>query len=492
MDKISTNGLRFVDDYGRERIFNGINIVDKSGGFDGTAEEYIKNWDFGVLESVKKRGMNLIRLGFTWALVEPKPGVYNEAFLDAVGLILDKCAQLGIYAYLDMHQDLYSGAGGYGGDGAPAWACLKGGYEFKPAKFVWAEGYFWGRAVQNCFDSFWADKKVDGKGLIEYYCDMWKHVTQRFADKPALFGFDPMNEPYPGSDGGKVFRKLVAKTVRVTLLDRQLKRTKMLGDLLHKSRRPRLLDHYTGDVFRKITAAGDDLIRKFDLERYSPFLNRVSSAIREVTPGGIVFMENCYYSNLGIPCSTPPVEVGGMREPLQCFEPHAYDFMVDTPSYKFASNDRISAIFNEHRRTQVRLGVPVVVGEWGGYSEGTEWFPHVKHILAIFDANKWSNTYWAYFKGLFETPLINVLDRPYPAAVPGEIVSYRHDREEESFSLCFEQTEPCEAPVEIYLHKPAKRIETGFRTETADTSGFGGALLKVYSEPGRHLIKITF
>lgn len=107
MDKISTNGLRFVDDYGRERIFNGINIVDKSGGFDGTAEEYIKNWDFGVLESVKKRGMNLIRLGFTWALVEPKPGVYNEAFLDAVGLILDKCAQLGIYAYLDMHQDLY-------------------------------------------------------------------------------------------------------------------------------------------------------------------------------------------------------------------------------------------------------------------------------------------------------------------------------------------------------------------------------------------------
>ena len=77
------------------------------------------------------------------------------------------------------------------------------------------------------------------------------------------------------------------------------------------------------DVTRK---AGYEYVRKFDIEKYSPFINKVSTAIREVTDKGILVMENCYWSNTCIPCSTPAIEVNGEREKNFCFTPHGYDF----------------------------------------------------------------------------------------------------------------------------------------------------------------------
>ena len=44
--------------------------------------------------------------------------------------------------------------------------------------------------------------------------------------------------------------------------------------------------------------------------------------------------------------------------------PHGYDLVVDTEGVQWASNNRIDVIFDAHRRTQQRMGVPVMVGEW--------------------------------------------------------------------------------------------------------------------------------
>ena len=184
MNTIFTDGMRFVDEFGRERIFHGINVCDKGRKVGGTGRrEYDCEWDEALFEQFRNCGFNIIRFGITWDAVEPQPGKYNDDYLDSLAKILDKCAENGFYCYLDMHQDLYSSfedKDGFG-DGAPAWACLDGGHKYKAHRFVWAEGYFFNKAVHKCFDNFWANAEVNGRGLQDWYCDMWAHVVGKLA-----------------------------------------------------------------------------------------------------------------------------------------------------------------------------------------------------------------------------------------------------------------------------------------------------------------------
>ncbi len=488
MDTIRTSDMKFIDSYGRERIFNGMNVVDKTNYTPGfTENEFSK--DLFWIDEFRKKGFNIIRLGMTWSVVEPEKGKYNEEYLNSIEKIMDECHEKGIYVYLDMHQDLYCSRTG-AGDGAPDWAIDSAPYKFQKTKIVWAEGYFWGRAVHRAFDNFWTNKKVDGDGLIDCYINMWKHVAERFCNHPALFGFDVFNEPFPGKDGGKVFRKLIAKLVGTTLFDKRIKKGKLIKDALGKEK-IKVLDHYTGEVFHSIVTAGQELINKFDAERYMPFLNRTASKIREVTDKGVLFIENSYYSNLGIPCMNSAIEVNGKREENQCFSPHGYDLMVDTPLYKYASNSRIDSIFNEHRNTQMRTKNAVLVGEWGGFSEGTEWFPHIEHLIDIFNSYKWSCTYWAYWKELLDEEIMDVLTRPYPKAVTGSITSFCHNREKDEFTLTYTQDKEYDVPTVIFSHKVPKEIITDGTVNKIPITNEASDI-EIRTGIGEHTIRIKF
>lgn len=489
MNKIFADGKRLVDNYGRERIFNGINICDKGRYCQSTGKRiYGKQWKKGLAETLKNSGITLIRLGITWDCIEPKQGEYNDEYLDFIGGILDECEKSDIFVYLDMHQDLYSGFGDGDGDGAPDWACLTDGHKFSKPKFVWAEGYFFSKAVHTAFDNFWNNSK----GIQERYADMWSYVIKRLGNHPAVIGFDVMNEPFPGSAGGKVFKKLVGNLVSTTVKDKSIKISEIVNLALNSETRPKVLDIYNGENLRKVTKAANELIKRFDTEKYLPFLNRMTRTVRNLGNDKIVVMENSYYSNLGIPYSCPVPAPTKEKDKNIVFAPHAYDFMVDTPQYKFANNDRVKSIFDEHKRSQERLNVPVIVGEWGGFTEGNEWFHHIKFLLKLFDSNKWSHTYWAYFDGFTESELFTeVLTRPYPMAVTGEIESYCHNREENTFELSFIQDKKFDAPTEIFLHKEPVRIETDGTYEIEKT-GNGCAVLKLKTNTGNHKIKITF
>lgn len=490
MEKIRAKGLEFVDNYGRERIFNGMNMPDKNP--EEMDNIYKFSEDCSFIDEFVKKGINIIRLGFTWAHIEPEPGKYNEKYINSIEKVLNSCAEKGVYVFLDMHQDLYSHV--CYGDGAPAWATITEPYTAKKQKFVWAEGYFIGRACHRAFDNFWNNVEYQGKGLQDYYADMWRHLADRFKDHPALFGYDLLNEPFPGKDGGKVFRKLIYKLARVALVDSDVKQGTLIGDLLVKERRDtfKFLDHFQADVFRKITSAGDELIKKFDIERYSPFINKISSAIREVSETGIIFMENCYYSNLGIPYNAKAIQVNGQQDDNICFSPHGYDLMVDTPAYKYASNSRVGAIFQEHRRSQERLQIPVLVGEWGGDSTGTEWLPHVQFLLDYFDENKWSNTYWAYYDGILESPLMQVFCRIYPQAVTGTIKSYENDHDKKVFTLIYEQNKEFDVPTVIYSPTAIKSVSTKAEYEIVNIEGSEACLINVKSGTGEHKVEITY
>lgn len=493
MLKITTFEKKFIDSEGRQRIFNGMNLCDKGCYEPGNPRKvYAVDFYEDLISHLSEMGFNIIRLGMTWDAIEPEPCKYDEEYLDKVEKVADLCEKYGIYFFLDMHQDLYGGDADVPGDGAPGWACLTDGAKFKPIRFVWAEGYFWGRAVHKSFDNFWNNKEYKGVPLQTYFCNMWKHVAERFKDHPALFGFDILNEPFPGTDGGKVFRKLIFSVAKTVITDKRCSIPKMLKQLLSDEPIKVIEPFNDHTLFRKVTKAGDELIRKFDTGVYSQFINRTAKAIREVTDNGIIIMENSYYSNLGIPYSAPAVNYDGKREEKLCFAPHAYDLMVDTAAYKYAGNERVGSIFDEHRRAQERLDVPVIVGEWGSQAEGTEWLPHIDFLLDKFDSNQWGQTYWAYYHGLLETPIMNHLIRTAPVAVCGSIDSYSLDRENNAFVLEYTQDKEYLLPTEIYVHKEAKSIECDGEYTLEPIGENGAAILKITAGIGKHKVVVSF
>lgn len=493
MLKITTFEKKFIDSEGRERIFNGVNLCEKGWHVDGNPKrQYAFNFDENLIKKLSQLGFNLVRLGLTWDSIEPEPGKYNEENLDKIEKVADLCAKYGIYFFLDMHQDLYSGAPQTAGDGAPEWACITDGAKFTPTKLVWAEGYFWGKAVHKAFDNFWADREYNGIPLQTYFCNMWKHVAERFKDHPALFGFDLLNEPFPGTDGGKVFRKLIMNVAKTVITDKRCKKLWMLRQLVTGNAIKCLEPFNDPSLFRKVTSAGDELIRKFDTGHYSKFINKAAKAVREVTDNGIIIMENSYYSNLGIPYSAPAVNYDGKREEKLCFAPHAYDLMVDTPAYKYASNSRVGSIFDEHRRSQERLNVPLLVGEWGGASEGTDWLFHINYLLDKFDSYHWGQTYWAYYDGLLNDPIMNSLIRTAPVAVCGSIKEYGLDREKDIFTLTYEQDKDYSLPTEIYIHKAFKNIECDGEYTLEPIGENGAAMLKITAGTGTHKVTVEF
>ncbi|MDR3314666.1 MAG: cellulase family glycosylhydrolase [Oscillospiraceae bacterium] len=486
MQSIKTEGLRFLDAQGRERIFHGVNLK----GYE----------NYGLLDEDFFRraaalGFNCLRLAACWENLEPEKGKYNEEMLRKIDVIFDLAAQYGVYVFLDLHQDLYSSFGVGNGDGAPAWATLADGRKrAEKARLVWAEGYFFSKAVHAAFDHFWNNDPTLGKGLQDHMAELWQFLAQRYAHHPAFFGFDLLNEPFPGSDGGKVFRKLVGKLVRVCAVSPAVHRVQFLKGGANKATRPHAaLDVLTTDVLYKVTTAAGKLVQRFDTEKYTPFVQRMTDALRAVTPNGVIFMEHSYYSNLGVPFAGKAPTQGGAKEEV-VYSPHAYDFTVDTPAYQYASNERVGFMFDEARRAQERLNTPVLVGEWGGGGEGESFFPHIAFLLDRFDSFKWSNVYFTYGKNFFNQPIMRLLSRPYPVAVNGEIVRFQSAPEAGSFTLDFTQsaaTDPA-LPTELYLPRALKSVEAeGFTwREEAIPGGTGLRLLLTGGGAGEHRVTV--
>lgn len=486
MERIITSNLDFVDEAGRVRIFNGMNIDDKQIG-----DVFRYNLDEEFFSKYSAYGFNLIRLAIQWANIEPKMGQYSESYLKSIDEIFRLAEKYGVYILLDSHQDLYSGFDGIGGgDGAPRWACLMDGEKAKPYKFVWAEAYVFGKWVHNCFDHFWHNDPVDGKGLQDRYADMWRMLAKRYGDSPALFGYDFLNEPAPGSYGKKMFERLILSGARQVIFNRKISRKNIVTGLVKKDYKL-LLDSIPGSIIRDVVGKLDKMSAWFDVTYYSPFINKMAAAVREVTPNGIMMIEQPYMCNGGVRLAVPPITVNGKKEPLQCFGPHAYDMTVDTPLYQYANATRVKAFFDEMRGSQLRLGIPTVVGEWGGCSNNkdTSWFPHANELLDYFDTNKWGQLYWDYHGDDMDAPLMDMLSRSYPVAVAGTIRHYGRSEDKKTFTLCYESKGKGETL--LYAHAPCS-ISTDARVKVIKAYDNGASLLGIKAPKGECKVTLSF
>jgi endoglycosylceramidase len=154
---------------------HGFNVMRK------TAPYYPSHFDRRDADFLVHNGFTAVRIGFIWAAVEPKPGVYDNRYIRKMIDFNNLLARRGVHALLDFHQDLWSKSAG--GDGAPAWATLSNNF-------------------LSDFQKLWDNAAApDGVGIQTHFDNAWRHVVRMIDRSPgatSLIGFDPFNEPYAG------------------------------------------------------------------------------------------------------------------------------------------------------------------------------------------------------------------------------------------------------------------------------------------------------
>lgn len=450
--KLYTDGTAMRDEHGRQRIFRGINICFKKPYNPEKIDNYLTKY----LQVLEESGSNIVRLGITWEILEPKQGHKNDEVIKVLHKFVKACEDNGVCVMLDMHQDLFSRK--FFGDGMPKWVIDK---SILPKRYmaIWAEGYFYLDCVQRAFNDFWRNKN----GILDKFTDMWKWYRSQFDDCNNIIGNDFLNEPYITDNGREVFCKIADGIAYENYgenlncskyFEKNIDRagfiamaTRLAGVVIKNGGPLKLLktsDDY--EQFSRIIKGLEEYTKDFNSEFYQPFIDNLDEA---VTKEEFTFFEHNYYSNLGI-----PFEIKTKKNYV--YSPHAYDIFVDSALYNdYSSNNRIKFITDIIRENQLKMNVPVVFGEWGAGASGTKWIDHVEYVMDIMEQYQWSNVYWGY--QWFNPTFTNRINRPYPVAICGDIVEYKTDSKNRTFSMTFVQKDGFD-DIENEIYIPKKGI----------------------------------
>lgn len=215
---IPNNEYPILDQYGRTLILHGMS----TSNFSKFSENHLP-WitEFDVAREASY-GFNVSRYVISWNAIEPEKGIYNENYINETVKRVEWYTSRGIYVLLDMHQDLYSGVFGGGGNGAPAWAVRTDGIPIGTYNFgdLWFLQYLTPE-VTAAFQNFWK-YEAPNQDLQDHYIKMWLKVIERFKDNPYVIGYELMNEPHPG-DGRMLGNGYYAKVQLSAFYDRLIK-----------------------------------------------------------------------------------------------------------------------------------------------------------------------------------------------------------------------------------------------------------------------------
>ena len=185
---LSTKGRWLVDAQGRVVITHGVNMVYKRPPYVPAKT------GFGADDAafLRRHGFNSVRLGTIYTAVEPQPGRYDDAYLDAVAETEALLARERIFTQIDFHQDLFNER--FGGEGFPDWAVFDDGAPAEPLTgFPFT--YISSPGGNRAWDNLWANRE----GIQDRFAAAWGHVAKRFAGRRWLLGYDLINEPWAGN-----------------------------------------------------------------------------------------------------------------------------------------------------------------------------------------------------------------------------------------------------------------------------------------------------
>lgn len=395
---IATENSRFVDEQGRQRLFNGLNLVCKD-----PACGFVYPLDTADYRQLSHSGINILRFGISWAAVEPEPGIFDEAYLQRVKGQLGYACEAGLSFFLDFHQDLY---GVSFGNGAPAWAEVTDGLPHGTGD-LWSDAYLISPALNRAIEHFWNNDPACGLGLQEHFLQMLQHTVRFFSGTPGLLGYDLWNEPYPGLAGQRAFEEVAGRLPGLANLKQEAEKAQLIAGLTDMG------------FYRSLTEIIARHTVPFEQERLMPFYKRAADVIHAADPRALLFTEPCYFTNMGVPSG-----IGKLGVPGQVFAPHGYDLVVDTGYNDLYDPHRVELIFQRHRETGKRLGIPTFIGEWGAFygRPGNE--AAGAQMIALIEKNLWSHAYWSWEQDIASRPEWRQLVRAYPMAVAGKLHAY--------------------------------------------------------------------
>ncbi|WP_037176414.1 glycoside hydrolase family 5 protein [Rhodococcus sp. UNC363MFTsu5.1] len=285
-------------------------------------------------------GFSVARLTVAWSALEPTPGAFDEAYVARIREAVRDAADHGIYTVLDMHQDAWGKAvgtpedvacpsplkPGVGWDGAPAWATLTDGWSTCTLGGIRETSPAVARSFQNFYD--------DTKGIQGHLVDTWARLAARFADEPAVAGYDLLNEPNPG--------------------------------------------------LRDPVTAADQIGR---------YYQRAVAAIRQAEQGAfphLVFFEpSAIWSAFGVDALPPPRY---LDDPLVVFAPHLYSGSINVSSDIPSIEDGFRLALDG----AARYGAPLWTGEWGWFGDPSDDADQVDRFVDAMNEHRIGGAWWSW------------------------------------------------------------------------------------------------
>jgi endoglycosylceramidase len=322
-----------TDAQGRVVILHGLNQVFKMAPYEPAAD------GFGADDAtfLQANGFDAVRVGVIWSAVEPRPGSYDDSYLDSIAATVGVLRAHGIVSLLDFHQDLFNEK--FQGEGAPAWAVQDNGLPNPPLGFP--GNYFANPAENASWDAFWNNAPAaDGIGLQDHYARAWAHVATRFHNSPSVLGYEVMNEPWPGT----VWQPCLVPLVGCPIFDATL----------------------------------------------TAFYKRVIPAIRTADPAKTIWYEPAVLFNEGI-----ATNVAGSADSHTGFAFHDYCGVESEAQNNTTCPQEDSLTFGNGTNYSRQHGIPQLVTEYGATND----LSNLQSVMALADQNKVGWLEWAYTGG---------------------------------------------------------------------------------------------
>lgn len=253
------------------------------------------------LQGMKRNGFDLLRLAIFWADMEPTQGAWNDQYFADLAHVLDLAETAGVKVVLDMHQDSYSPE--VGGFGMPDWTTRTDGLTYSDPPIPCLDA-----ANQRAWNHFY-----DDQDLRDAQVAAWLQVVDRLGDKPAVYGYDLLNEPCGQMNAGEGI---------------------------------------------------NEALQRVEATQITPMLQRVTDAIRTKDTTHWIFLEGAFAltSTFAAPGGLGPVHDPTGR---QIFAPHLYDLGMESGGDWDPSSDFITRYYDNIVSYGATNHVPTIVFEWG-------------------------------------------------------------------------------------------------------------------------------